>query len=773
MPVDINRDPTEPTLGDTYSAIRGEDYGFAPDEPELADEQDQQEGIDLSDTEILSYLGTAKRRARNYQQIAVMQQWEESEAAFRSQHHGRSKYSKAHYKNRSKYFKPKTRSAVFKNLLATHVALFSSADVMATEASDEMNDMQRANAALMKELLNQRLNNKTMRSGVPWLQIVLGARQQTQTMGMCASKAYWSYKARNRIQEREVDQPVLGRDGAPVIEFRTGQPMMQKAIVQDTVVDVIEDKPVVDLFPVEMLLFNPAASWIDPVATSPDLIVQCPMFADDVRSMMAGENKTSTPWRTMVTDDQLAQACFSENELMGLRQAREGDGAKESQTGNSEGSGSRIGKLSGRVIDVWENFIRRDGVDYHCWSLRDRTLLSDPVPVEEIYPAFRGQRPYKVGTDMIEAFVVYPESDVHSWQQQQQELNDLTNLRMDATRKSVYPTALVKAGKNIDLKAVQRQDSQNLVLIRDDGDVAYDRPPGPAPSAYQEMNYLNVDFDELAGQFSTGSVQTNRSLNETVGGMSMLSQNANAISEFKLALFINTWVEPVLSQLVMLEQYYEDDETLIAIAGKKAKLWQRFGIDAVTDEILESQVTVSINAGGGSSDPIARLMKFKAAGEISAPILAMGQQSGRIDIQFDEWLNEIWTLAGYKNGAERFIKVKDDQQQSVPADKVKAAMDAAQSQIQELRAENERLKAGSDTKLAMKAMDMKDHAEDRMMDLALAAMNDRADLRQKEFDATHDSRMQGRDHAHEVRMQAMAPPPLPRMPTMPKVPRPN
>lgn len=761
MPLIENRDPTEPTLSPDHSARqRAVDEVSKP----LIEGQDEIYGEEFfTDQEVLTYIGTAKRRARNYQQVAVMQEWEEAEAAFRSQHHDRSKYNRPQYKNRAKYFKPKTRSAVFKSLLATSVALFSSADVITTEASDDMSEMQRANAALIKELLSQRLNNKTRRMGLPWRQVVLGARQQTQVMGMCASKAYWSYKTHTRVETETVEQPVLSGDGTPIIEFATGQPFMETVQVDREVIDVIEDKPVVDLVPLEMILINPSASWINPIQSSPDLIVQHPMFADDLMSMMEGGAKSDVPWRE-VSEDQLAQVVFSDDELIGLKAAREGDGAKNTQGGLNKGAGQTLsgqGRMSGAVLDVWENFFRADGVDYHCWSLRDKVLLSDPVPVAQAYPAFRGNRPYHVGTDMMEPFVLYPESDVHSWQQQQAEINDLTNLRMDAMRKSIYPTALVKAGKNIDYKAVQRQDAQNLVLIRDDNDVRWDRPPGPPPSAYQEMNYLNTDFDDLAGQFSAGSVQTNRQLNETVGGMAMISQNANAVSEFKLSLFIDTWVEPVLSQLVALEQYYEDDATLLMIAGKKARLWQRFGIDEITDELLESQITISVNAGGGSSDPMARLMKFKAAFDISMPFIAMGQKDGRIELNYDELLSEVYGLAGYRNGAERFIKVKDaNDEQGVPADKVKELMGAVQKQMEELRAENEKLKAGHEAKLMMKQMDVKSKAEDRQADIAVAVMETKADLQRQQM-----------EDQHEMRIEQMRNPPMPIIPNLPPMPR--
>ena len=44
-------------------------------------------------------------------------------------------------------------------------------------------------------------------------------------------------------------------------------------------------------------------------------------------------------------------------------------------------------------------------------------------------------------------------------------------------------------------------------------------------SAYAEQDRINMDFDELQGNFSISTIQGARSLNETVGGMSLMASN--------------------------------------------------------------------------------------------------------------------------------------------------------------------------------------------------------------------------------------------------------
>ena len=46
-------------------------------------------------------------------------------------------------------------------------------------------------------------------------------------------------------------------------------------------------------------------------------------------------------------------------------------------------------------------------------------------------------------------------------------------------------------------------------------------------------------------------------------------------------------MEPVIKQLIKLEQYYETDIVVLSIAAQKAQLWMRYGINEITDELLK------------------------------------------------------------------------------------------------------------------------------------------------------------------------------------------
>ena len=186
-------------------------------------------------------------------------------------------------------------------------------------------------------------------------------------------------------------------------------------------------------------------------------------------------------------------------------------------------------------------------------------------------------------------------------------------------------------------------------------DIAIVNTPDVTASSYEEQDRLNVDFDDIAGSFSQGTVQTNRMMNETVGGMEMLSGQANAMMEFMIRTFAETWAEPVLRQLIRLEQYYETDDVVLNVAVNKAMeeddspIYQKFdGSDM--DDILRQDLTVGVNVGIGATDPVKKierlLLGIRTMTEINPDIVAT------IDQQ--EVAKEVFGALGYKD-ADRFL----------------------------------------------------------------------------------------------------------------------
>ena len=53
----------------------------------------------------------------------------------------------------------------------------------------------------------------------------------------------------------------------------------------------------------------------------------------------------------------------------------------------------------------------------------------------------------------------------------------------------------------------------------------------------------------------------------------------------------------MLRQVTLLKQEYETDDIILSLAWRKAELPQKFGIDAVTDDLLQQELTLNINVG--------------------------------------------------------------------------------------------------------------------------------------------------------------------------------
>ena len=129
----------------------------------------------------------------------------------------------------------------------------------------------------------------------------------------------------------------------------------------------------------------------------------------------------------------------------------------------------------------------------------------------------------------------------------------------------------------------------------------------------------------------------------------MLHSPANMITEYSLLTFCETGVRKLVEMLVLLEQHYETDKTVLAIAGQKAQAYQRYGLDQITDDLLDAELTVAVNVGMGATDPVTKLQRFMGA------LIGFGNvaKQNPPGLNLGEVLKEIMSLAGYQDG-ERF-----------------------------------------------------------------------------------------------------------------------
>jgi hypothetical protein len=260
-----------------------------------------------------------------------------------------------------------------------------------------------------------------------------------------------------------------------------------------------------------------------------------------------------------------------------------------------------------------------------------------------------------MGTCIVETHKVYPAGVAELGEGLQKEANEIQNQRLDNVKLVLNKRWIAKRGAQVDVNSLLRNVPGGVTLATNpETDVKEINWPDVTSSAYMEQDRVNVDFDELVGNFSSGSVQTNKALNETVGGMQMLGQGASQMTEFLLRVFTETWVKPVLKKLVRMEAAYETDMTVLAIAGERAQL-PKYGVNQVTDQMLNADLILQVNVGMGATNPQAKIQRFMGAiGAYSQ--IAMNPPPG---LNLEEVRNEMFAYLGHGDGA-RFATPMED-----------------------------------------------------------------------------------------------------------------
>ena len=658
---------------------------------------DNDEGVSPEDdTDWLELSRSCYDSAVDYVQGAHRDDWERNLNLFNNEHPSGSKYNSDAFKRRSRLFRPKVRSYVRKNEAITAQAFFSTNDVVNISPQNDNDPQQLASAGIMQELLNYRLQ-KT----IPWFRLLVGARQTADIYGITAAKIYWHYAEAEdgkQVMQDENDMPIIKEDGNLDV-----QPKMT----------VIKDEPVIEPIEPENVLFDPASDWLDPVGSSPYLIIRRPMFAIDVKQMMVD------------ADPKTGQPAWKELDDATLQKGKEEDAADLDDARNMFDGPSRRDTDAPiedyEVVFVHENFVKRGDQDYHYYTLATAAMLTDPAPVDEVYLHCKnGNRPVVVGYSNIEAFKPYPSSRVEMLGPLQQESNDLANLRMDALKFSLTPMVKVRRGNKALVPALMNRSPGKVITMDDPNtDVVEMSPPPVNGQAYGEQDRLNLDFDELAGNFNNSSIQSNRRMNETVGGMAMLSGQSNTLMEYDLRVFSEAFVEPVLRQMVHLEQAYETDSVVLALAAEKADLFQKYGINQITDDLLQGELTVNVNVGIGGTDPLMQGRKFALAmqtfGQLVSPLVQLYGPNVLETSGVEAIASEIFGKAGYKDG-QRFLNFKDGQGEDPRIQQLQAQLGQMGQIIQQLQGQ------------------VKDKNIDRQLKLAEAQMKGQMDTQKAQMD---------------------------------------
>lgn len=625
--------------------------------------------------------------------------WEDSIRAFNSQHPLDSKFNHPAYEKRSRVYRPKTRAIIRKNEAAGAAAFFSSMDVVSVTPNDQNNQAEVASADIMKQLLQHRLSKD-----IPWFQVVMGGLQDAQVTAACAH-IYWEYKEARQEIETQIEsyhEAARGESVHPASALAgaldkaqqalalTGEALQGEALdqyrasmaanteapaedveypeqgklpkgamqatsegklqseptditavkIEAKPVKVLVDRPVIDLFPVENLRIDPGANWMDPINSSPYVIHLIPMYVLDIKDKMESGEWDSHP------DAMIAAATETKPDSTRIARQKDRDdpyGADARSIDDYE------------VVWVQRHIHRRDGDDWEFYTLGDMAMLTPPALLSE--SILHGKRPYVLGTTVIETHKLFPSTVPQLSKGLQEEINEVANQRLDNVKFVLNKKFLVKRGKEADIQGLLRNVPGGVAMFDNPmDDVRELNWQDVTGSSFQEHIGLNQEMDELLGNFNPAAIMTGGGGNSPARNMAMLSGASGTLVEYALRTYVETFVQPVLRMLVQLEQAYETDAVVMKIAAKRANLFQKYGIDEVTDDLLKNELTLTVNVGMGATDPMMKLNKFLTAMNTYTAMLKQPTPG----INMKEVGKEIFGHLGYQDGG-RFFTVEDPQ----------------------------------------------------------------------------------------------------------------
>ncbi|CAB3731000.1 portal protein [Paraburkholderia rhynchosiae] len=638
----------------------------------------------------LSIASEAYEQSTSYLDSNLRNEWTKALYAFQSRHAPDSKYNTDAFRHRSKVYRPKTRTLIRKIEAAACAAFFSNVDVIDTTAMNQGDPKQVASAQVIKSLVQYRLT-KT----IPWFQVLMGGFQDAATMGAVCSYQYWRYRTEKKTHHvHEVDE-----DTGQGKYDENGQPVL-KAAQHDS---VVEDRPCIELQPLENIRIDAAADWMDPIHSSPYVIRMVPMYVYDVKEMMeAADDKTGQPKWKKASDAVIRSALTRGLDTTRLARANK----REDPT-----TEAKVTLADFDIVWCHENFVRRKGKEWVYWTLGTEFMLTEPKPLKEVY--FHGMRPLEMGCAIIETHKTYPSGVPQLVEGLQKEANEIANQRLDNVKLVLNKHFVVKRGAQVDLRSLVRNVPGGITMATDpNADIKEMSFQDVTSSSYQEQNLLNLDFDGIGGDFNPAQIPHGKKGADTARGMQMMSAGANQMTEYLLRTVTVTWVERVLYQLVKLEQEYETDQVVMAIAAEKAQLVQRYGIDKVTDELLNHELTITVNVGMGATDPNAKLQKLISGLNEIGQIMA---NQAIPPTMKSEAVKEIFGLLGYPD-AKRFL---GDGQQDPQIAQLQQQLQQAQQVIQGLQQQIKSKALDHDAKVKTAAINADSHREVQQGRLAI------------------------------------------------------
>lgn len=614
---------------------------------------------------------------------------------FRGEHSPSSKYSDPVYRLRSKTFRPLTRMASRSWEADVAAALFMNDDYMNVSAQAKQDSVAAESAGVIQSVMNIRLEQ------MKWYSICMGAAQDAFINGPVFSKVYWKQDFGMYPQQSEITDPITGITFPGPVEW----------VVKRTV-----NMPMIDLILPENLLIDPKASWVDPIGTADYIVHQKQMSVDAVRRKMdLGE------WNGY--EDNQILSCRWAMDDEATRNAKRGEGAPDP----NDNDGADDDYENVRILEV---IVRRNGCDYVYDMMGESFLLSWPQPLETRY--HHGHRPFTAGTSLIESHNTMPDSKAKIGAPLQNAVNEVANNRMDNVKLALNKRSVVRRGANIDINGLTRSTPGGVVLTGNpEADIKTLDIGDVTGSSYQETEQLTMEMNELQGTFSAQAVANNREMNETVGGMEMLSSAATKVVDHDIRTFVNTWVEPTLRLVMLNIQYYEDEQLVVEQALGQAGKFPRLQYQDLDDDFFVKQLMLKCDTGLGATNPQQRVNTLLMAVDRVMALPGMAEKLDSVAVA-----RRLFANVGLGTGEQFFPNLAADYQAPDEAPQEDPMVAAAREQAQGVRdaeqirqeGENQRFAQEQEAKLQMKQMELDQTRELQMYKLALDAENKDKDI---------------------------------------------
>ena len=641
----------------------------------------------IENTDWLQRARDAYRFSTTFVESNYSLNWAESIEAFNSRHVASSKYKKQDFDKRSQIFRPKTRTIIRKNEAAAASAFFSNMDRISISAVDDSDIRNRITAEVMQNIIQYRLVNT-----IPWFMIVMGGLQDAQVQGASICHIYWDYRDNGYI-----------------------------------------DGPRIDIIPIENFRIDPSSDWMDPVNDSPYLIHLIPMHVGELRERMMIPDRNGSYWKYVSESDISQYLSGEDNAIRSSRQSGSQDPSQENRF---------ISDYD--IIWVHRHIHKLDGEDWEFYTIKSEVMLTDPRLLSD--SVAHGKRPYVIGKVIIETHKTFPSSIPMLVKGLQEESNELANQRLDNLKFVMNKRWFARRGADVDIYSLIRNVPGGVTLVDDpERDIKEVSWPDITKSAYQEQDRIDADFSDLIGNFDPMQIQATRTGRESANTIRMLQGPSNLLTEYMLKTYVETFIQPILKQLVELEKCYETDEKILKISKNKSKLIKRImmqsGIQGISNnDILSGDIEVNINVGMGATDPTARLQKLVFAAQSMAALTKLPP----VGISLSELFKEIMSLSGYRE-VDRFMtgqdpdKLRAQQQIQQLTMMVRQLQSKVREKEQTLPTKKAIAHESNMTKVLTKAMD---HKHDLAMAAAGAAAESISQTRQSTLESISRDRLE-------------------------------